>query len=38
MTTAKLELVNVEKTYQSKTSSTLALTGIDLTVRPQEFV
>ena len=38
MATAKLELVNVEKTYQSRKSSTLALTGIDLTVQPQEFV
>lgn len=35
---AELELVGVEKTYQTRKSSTLALTGIDLTVRPQEFV
>jgi NitT/TauT family transport system ATP-binding protein len=35
---AELELVNVEKTYQSRKSSTLALTGINLSVRPQEFV
>jgi NitT/TauT family transport system ATP-binding protein len=35
---SKLELINVEKTYFSRTSSTLALTGIDLTVRPQEFI
>lgn len=38
MADAELELVDVEKTYQSRKSSTLALTGIDLTVRPQEFV
>ena len=37
-TAAKLELVNVEKLYQSRKSSTLALTGIDLKVKPQEFV
>jgi len=36
--TAELELKNVEKTYQTRKSSTLALTGIDLTVKPQEFV
>jgi NitT/TauT family transport system ATP-binding protein len=35
---AELELVGVEKTYQTRKSSTLALTGIDLTVRRQEFV
>jgi NitT/TauT family transport system ATP-binding protein len=35
---AELELVNVEKVYQSRQSSTLALTGINLTVAPQEFV
>jgi NitT/TauT family transport system ATP-binding protein len=38
MDAAKLELKNVEKTYYSRTSSTLALTGIDLTVKSQEFV
>jgi len=38
MTTAELELVNVEKTYQSRKSSTLALTDIDLSVEPQEFI
>lgn len=36
--TAELELVDVEKIYQSRQSSTLALTGINLSVRPQEFV
>jgi NitT/TauT family transport system ATP-binding protein len=36
--TAELELGGVEKTYQSRTSSTLALTGIDLSVKPREFV
>ena len=35
---AELELHGVEKIYQSRHSSTLALTGIDLSVRPQEFV
>jgi NitT/TauT family transport system ATP-binding protein len=38
MSQAELELVNVEKIYRSRKSSTLALTGIDLTVQPQEFV
>ncbi|HUF74111.1 MAG TPA: ABC transporter ATP-binding protein [Gammaproteobacteria bacterium] len=38
MATAELELIDVEKTYQSRKSSTLALTGIDLVVEPQEFV
>jgi NitT/TauT family transport system ATP-binding protein len=38
MAAAELELIDVEKTYQSRKSSTLALTGIDLVVRPQEFV
>jgi NitT/TauT family transport system ATP-binding protein len=38
MATAQLELENVEKLFQGRKSSTLALTGIDLTVRPQEFV
>lgn len=38
MTTAELELIDVEKTYQSRKSSTLALTSIDLTVEPQEFI
>ena len=36
--TAELELRNVEKTYRSRKSSTLALTGIDLSVEQQEFV
>ncbi|MDX1562503.1 MAG: ABC transporter ATP-binding protein, partial [Gammaproteobacteria bacterium] len=34
----ELELINVEKVYQSRHSSTLALTEIDLSVRPQEFI
>jgi len=34
----ELELAGVEKLYQGRQSSTLALTGIDLTVEPQEFV
>ncbi|HEY5667473.1 MAG TPA: ABC transporter ATP-binding protein [Gammaproteobacteria bacterium] len=38
MATAQLELENVEKLFQGKKSSTLALTGINLTVKPQEFV
>jgi NitT/TauT family transport system ATP-binding protein len=38
MSGAELELVDVEKRYQSRQSSTLALTGINLSVRPQEFV
>ena len=38
MATSQLELENVEKLFQGRKSSTLALTGIDLTVRPQEFV
>ena len=38
MAAAELELINVEKTYQSRKSSTLALTEIDLVVKPQEFV
>lgn len=38
MATAELELINVEKIYQSRKSSTLALTGIDLSVKPQEFI
>jgi NitT/TauT family transport system ATP-binding protein len=38
MATPQLELENVEKLFQGRKSSTLALTGIDLTVRPQEFV
>jgi NitT/TauT family transport system ATP-binding protein len=36
--TAELELVSVSKTYQSRKSATLALSGIDLTVKPQEFI
>ena len=35
---AELELVDVEKRYLSRHNSTLALTGINLTVRPQEFI
>ena len=38
MASPQLELENVEKLFQGRKSSTLALTGIDLTVRPQEFV
>jgi NitT/TauT family transport system ATP-binding protein len=38
MATAELELVKVEKIYQSRKSSTRALTAIDLSVRPREFV
>jgi NitT/TauT family transport system ATP-binding protein len=38
MTSAELELVNVEKIFQSRKRSTRALTGIDLTVEPQEFI
>jgi NitT/TauT family transport system ATP-binding protein len=34
----ELELVDVEKLFQSRNSATLALTGINLTVAPQEFV
>ena len=34
----ELELRNVEKLYQSRKASTLALTEINLSVRPQEFV
>ena len=38
MATAELELVDVEKIYQGRNSSTLALTGINLSVKAQEFV
>jgi len=38
MQAPELELVGVEKLFQTRKSSTLALTGIDLSVRPQEFV
>ena len=38
MSTAELELVEVEKVFQSRKSSTLALTGINLSVRSQEFI
>jgi NitT/TauT family transport system ATP-binding protein len=37
-TRSELELVDVEKIYQTRKSSTLALTEINLTVAPQEFV
>ena len=38
MPTPQLELKNVEKLFQGRNSSTLALTGIDLTVGREEFV
>jgi NitT/TauT family transport system ATP-binding protein len=38
MTQVELELINVEKIYFSRKSSTLALTEINLTVQPREFI
>lgn len=38
MSATKLELIDVEKVFQARTSSTLALTGINLSVRPREFI
>lgn len=34
----ELELIDVEKLFQGRKSSTLALTGIGLSVEPQEFI
>jgi NitT/TauT family transport system ATP-binding protein len=35
---SELELIDVEKVFQSRNSSTRALTGINLTVAPKEFI
>ena len=38
MSGPELELIDVEKTYQGRKNSTLALTGISLSVAPREFI
>ena len=38
MTGPELELIDVEKVYQSRQSSTLAVSGINLAVAPREFI